>query len=72
MAMAATPVERLRAIEIAWRYDVPDIHLPPRAPPHFRSREEPEERQWRFSSRDNTGKVLTRTGTWREMEDLKR
>jgi hypothetical protein len=67
MAMAATPAAR-RAIEIEWRY-VTDIHLPPRAPPHFRSREDPEEQNWRFSFKDNTGRVLTRIGTQREMDE---
>jgi hypothetical protein len=71
MAMAATPAAR-HAIEIAWRY-ISDLKLPPRAPPHFRSREEPEEHKWMFSFRDNTGRVLTHTGTQREMdEDLQR
>jgi hypothetical protein len=66
MGTAATPAER-RAIEILWRYPT-DLHLPPRAPPYFRSREEPEEHQWTFSFRDKAGGVLTRTGTQREMD----
>jgi hypothetical protein len=71
MTMAATPAAR-RAIEIAWRY-ITDLKLPPRAPPHFRSREDPEEPVWTFSFRDNTGRVLTRNGTRREMnEELQR
>jgi hypothetical protein len=71
MATAATPAAR-RAIEIQWRYTT-DLSLLPRASPYFRSREEPEEHQWTFSFRDNTGGVSTRTGTEREMyEDLQR
>jgi len=44
MTTAATPAAR-RAIEIEWRYAT-DPHLPPRAAPDFRSREDPEEQIW--------------------------
>lgn len=66
--IAPTPATR-RAIEIEWRY-ITDLNLPPRAPPHFGSREKPEEQKWTFSYRDNTGMVLTRTGTRREMDEV--
>ena len=39
--IATTPAAR-RAIEIEWRYTT-DPHLPPRAAPDFRSREDPDE-----------------------------
>jgi len=66
MATAATPAAR-RAIEIEWRY-ITDPHLPSRAAPDFRSREDPEEQVWTYSFKDSTGRVLTRTGTQRQMD----
>ena len=71
LAVTATPSAR-RAIEVEWRY-VTDLHLPPRAAPGFRSRAEPGEQIWTYSIRTDTGRVLTRTGTQRQMdEDLQR
>jgi hypothetical protein len=71
MATAATPAAR-RAIEIEWRYAT-DPHLPPRAAPDFRSREDPEKQIWTYSFKDNTGRVLARTGTQRQIDkDLQR
>lgn len=71
METAATPIAR-RAIELEWRY-VTNLHLPPCAAPDFRSQEDPKEQIWTYSFRDNTGRVLTRTGTQRQMdEDLRR
>ncbi|KAF2477206.1 uncharacterized protein BDR25DRAFT_44265 [Lindgomyces ingoldianus] len=63
---ATTPAAR-RAIEIEWRYTT-DPYLPPRAPPDFRSREDPEEQVCDYSSKDDTGKVITGRGTLEEME----
>lgn len=63
---AATPAAR-RAIELNWRY-MTDLHLPPRAAPNFRSREDPEEHVWKYSFRDGNGKVVSGQGTLRQME----
>ena len=62
VAFAFTVPAARRAIETEWRYAT-DPHLPPRAAPDFRSREDPEEQIWTYSFKDNTGRVLTRTGT---------
>jgi hypothetical protein len=71
MAAAATPVTR-RAIELEWRY-VTDLHLSPRAAPDFQSQEDPEQHIWTCSFRDNTGRLVTCTGTHRQMdEDLQK
>jgi hypothetical protein len=65
MATAATPAAR-RAIEVDRHYAT-DPHLPPRAAPDFRSQEDPEEQIWTYSFKDNTGTVLTCTGTQRSI-----
>jgi hypothetical protein len=51
-----------------WRY-ITNLHLPPRAAPDFRSREDPEERVWTYNFKDNTGKVSARTGRQRQMDE---
>jgi hypothetical protein len=63
---AATPAAR-RSIELAWRYAT-DPYLPPRAVPGFRSREDPDEQVWNYGFKDDTGNVITGTGTLKEME----
>ncbi len=63
---AVTPAAR-RSIELAWRYAT-DPYLPPRAVPGFRSREDPDEQVWDYGFKDDTGKVITGTGTLKEME----
>ncbi|OIW23269.1 hypothetical protein CONLIGDRAFT_637718 [Coniochaeta ligniaria NRRL 30616] len=63
---AATPAIR-RAIELLWRYAT-DPHLPPRAAPDFRSREEPDEWVLDYSFRDDRGKMIAGRGTHRQME----
>jgi hypothetical protein len=57
-----------RAIEIEWRY-ITNLHLPLRAALDFRSREELLEQVWTYSFKDNTGKVLTRTGTQSQIDE---
>ena len=64
--IATTPTAR-RAIEEEWRYAT-DPHLPPRAAPDFRSREDPEEQIWTYSFKDVTGKMINREGTRRQMD----
>lgn len=64
-ATASTPTER-RAIETKWRYTT-DPHLPPRAAPAFRPREDPEEQVWTYGFKDNTGKVINGMGTLKQM-----
>ena len=66
MATATAPAAR-HVIEMEWRYTA-DPHLPPRAVPDFRSREDPDEQVWTYTFKDNTGTVLTRTGTRKQME----
>lgn len=66
MPTATIPSAR-RAIEIDWRYTT-DPNSPPRAPPHFRSREDSDEQVWTYGYKDDTGKVITRTGTLKQME----
>lgn len=61
MATSATPAVR-RVMELEWRY-VSNLHLLPRAAPDFQSREDPKQHIWTYSFRDNTGRVVTRTGT---------
>jgi hypothetical protein len=51
-----------------WRY-ITNLHLPPRAAPDFRSREDPEEKVWTYNFKDNIGRVLARTGTQRQMDE---
>ncbi|KAJ8128708.1 hypothetical protein O1611_g4930 [Lasiodiplodia mahajangana] len=63
---AATPAAR-RAIEIEWRY-ITDPNLPPRAAPEFRPREDPQEHIWTYSFKDNTGRMVQRQGTQKQME----
>jgi hypothetical protein len=63
---ATTPAAR-RAIEIDWRYTT-DPHLPPRAAPDFRSREDPDEQVWNYGFKDNNGRVITGRGTQKQME----
>jgi hypothetical protein len=71
MATAATPAAR-RAIELEWRY-VTNLHLLPRAAPDFQSQEDPEQHIWTYNFRDNIGRVVTRTGTQRQVdEDLRK
>jgi hypothetical protein len=71
MPTGATPAAR-RTIELEWRY-VTDPHLPPRAAPDFLPQEDPEQHIWTYSVRDSTGRVVTRTGTQRQMdEDLRK
>ncbi|KAI0099682.1 hypothetical protein GGR51DRAFT_534777 [Nemania sp. FL0031] len=65
--MATTTPAARRAIEIEWRY-ITDPHLPPRAAPDFRSREDPEEQIWTYSIRDITGRMVGRRGTQKQME----
>ncbi|KAH7406321.1 hypothetical protein DE146DRAFT_735019 [Phaeosphaeria sp. MPI-PUGE-AT-0046c] len=65
-ATAMTPAAR-RAIEKEWRYAT-DPHLPPRAAPYFRSREDPDEHIWDYNFRDDTGKIISGRGTMRGME----
>lgn len=62
----STPAAR-RAVELDWRYAT-DIHLPPRAAPDFRSREDPSEHIWQYSFKDDIGKVISGKGTMRQME----
>ena len=64
--IASTPAAR-RAIEIHWRYTA-DPHLPPRVPPDFRSREDPEEQVWDYGFKDDTGMVVNGRGTIKQME----
>ena len=64
--IATTPGTR-RAIEEEWRYAA-DPHLPPRAGPEFRSREDPDEQIWEYSFKDATGKMIHRKGTKRQMD----
>ena len=64
--IVTTPAAR-RAIEIEWRYTT-DPHLPPRAAPDFRSREDPDEQVWDYGFRDDTGKVITGRGTLKQVE----
>ncbi|KAI1121627.1 hypothetical protein F5Y10DRAFT_255912 [Nemania abortiva] len=64
--MATTPAAR-RAIEVEWRY-ITDPNLPPRAAPGFRPREDPEEQIWTYNIKDNTGRMVQRIGTQRQME----
>jgi hypothetical protein len=66
MSTAMTPATH-RAIELAWRYTT-DPHLPPRAAPDFRSREDPDEQVWDYMFKDDTGKVVSGRGTLKEME----
>lgn len=63
---ATTPAAR-RAIEIEWRYTT-DPHLPPRAAPDFRPREDPDEHIWVYSFKDDIGKVISGRGTMKQME----
>lgn len=63
---ATTPAAR-RSIELAWRYAT-DPDLPPRAAPGFRSREDPDEQVWDYGFKDDSGKVITGTGTLEEVE----
>jgi hypothetical protein len=63
---AMTPAAR-RVIEKEWRYAT-DPNLPPRAAPHFRSREDPDEHIWDYNFRDDTGQIIKGRGTMREME----
>ena len=65
-ASATTPATR-RAIEIAWRYTT-DPHLPPRADPDFRSREDLDEQVWSYSFKGDKGNVISGRGTRRQME----
>lgn len=51
-----TPAAR-RAIEKEWRYTT-DPNLPPRAAPSFLSREDPDEHEWDYGFRDDTGKEM--------------
>lgn len=64
-ALAATPTAR-RAIEKEWRYTT-DPHLPPRAAPNFRSREDPAEHVWNYTFKDETGRVIPGQGTLEQM-----
>lgn len=66
---ATTPAAR-RVIEIDWRYAT-DPHLPPRAAPDFRSREDPDEHVWHCSFKDDNRKVITGRGTLKQMEMYK-
>lgn len=61
-----TPAAR-RAIEKEWRYAT-DPNLPPRAAPSFFSREDPDEHEWDYGFRDDTGKVIQGRGTMKQME----
>jgi len=63
---ATTPAAR-RAIEIAWWYTT-DPYLPPGEPPDFGSREDPDEQVWAYGFKDDTGKVITCTGTLKQTE----
>ncbi|XP_014550228.1 hypothetical protein COCVIDRAFT_63347, partial [Bipolaris victoriae FI3] len=63
---ATTPAAR-RMIEKEWRYTT-DPHLPPRAAPEFRSREDPDEHVWEYGFRDDTGRVIRGRGTMKQME----
>lgn len=65
-ATAATPAAR-RKIEQEWRYTT-DPHLPPRAAPEFRPRDDPDEHVWEYGFRDATGKVIRGRGTMKQME----
>jgi len=70
IATAARPAAR-RTIEVEWRY-ITNLHLPLRAAPDFRSQKDPEEQVRTYSFKDNTGRVLTRTGRQRQMgEELR-
>jgi hypothetical protein len=51
-----------------WQY-ITNPHLPPRATPDFRSREDLREQVWTYSFKDNTGRVLARTSTQRQMDE---
>ncbi|KAF2808242.1 uncharacterized protein BDZ99DRAFT_49956 [Mytilinidion resinicola] len=51
ISTATTPTAR-RSLELAWRYST-DPHLPTRAAPGFRSREDPDEQVWVYSFRDD-------------------
>ncbi|CAG9981261.1 unnamed protein product, partial [Clonostachys byssicola] len=66
-SVTATTPEARRDIELAWRYTT-DIHLPPRGAPGFRSRADPAEHIWEYGFRDQTGKMVNRRGTQKQME----
>jgi hypothetical protein len=53
-----------RTVELEWRYTVP--HLPPRAAPDSRSREDPDEDIWNYSFRDNNGNIIDGKGTMKQ------
>ncbi|KAF2843853.1 hypothetical protein T440DRAFT_473858 [Plenodomus tracheiphilus IPT5] len=61
-----TPAAR-RAIEKEWRYTT-DPNLPPRAASSFLSREDPDEHEWDYGFRDDTGKVIQGRGTMKQIE----
>lgn len=61
-----TPTDR-RTIELEWRYAT-DPHLPPRAPPHFRPREDPKEHLWTYGFKDEAGRLFNGTGTLGQIE----
>jgi hypothetical protein len=63
----ATTTSTRRAIEKEWRYTT-DPHLPPRAAPDFRPREDPDEQVWDYNFKDDTGKVINGRGTLKQME----
>ncbi|KAF2476880.1 uncharacterized protein BDR25DRAFT_330863 [Lindgomyces ingoldianus] len=50
------------AIEKEWRYTT-DPHLPPRAAPDFRPRDDPDEHVWDYNFKDDTDKVIASRGT---------
>lgn len=56
-----------RAIELEWRYNT-DPHLPPRAAPNFRPREDPDEHVWEYGFRDSRGNLISGRGTLRQIE----
>jgi hypothetical protein len=63
----ATTVAARREIEKEWRYTT-DPHLPPRAAPDFRSREDPDEDVWNYSFKDSGGNIITGEGTKKQIE----
>jgi hypothetical protein len=65
-ATAKTAAAR-RAIELDWRYTT-DPHLPPRAAPDFRSREDPDEHIWDYGFKDENGRIINGRGTMKQME----
>ncbi|KAG9228958.1 hypothetical protein BJ875DRAFT_508229 [Amylocarpus encephaloides] len=65
--MSPTTPGARRAIEIDWRYTT-DPRLPPRAAPDFRSREDADEHVWDYSFKDGNGKLVSGTGTMKQME----